>query len=210
MQSILGAAFAVAVGTIVAPPPASAQEAAPATAASATVYLADSASPFGAPDSADAAKVTMPALAFSPQPEDAGNYDKYYYFHRPDTDFATAYADICECDGYARGLTSGVGYAQVPYPYAGTMAGAVGGALGNVMAAAIFGSGEKRRLRRVNMRTCMHFKGYERYGLSKALWNNFNFEEGLSGVSPEERTRALQQQALVASSAQPQEKGLGL
>lgn len=60
------------------------------------------------------------------------------------------------------------------------------------------------------MRTCMHFKGYERYGLSKALWNNFNFEEGLSGVSPEERTRALQQQALVASSAQPQEKGLGL
>lgn len=129
MQSILGAAFAVAVGTIVAPPPASAQEAAPATAASATVYLADSASPFGAPDSADAAKVTMPALAFSPQPEDAGNYDKYYYFHRPDTDFATAYADICECDGYARGLTSGVGYAQVPYPYAGTMAGAVGGAL---------------------------------------------------------------------------------
>ncbi|WP_448661081.1 hypothetical protein ACG3SL_10660 [Sphingomonas sp. CJ20] len=210
MESVLGAAFAVAVGTIVAAPPASAQDAAPTTAASPAVYLADSASPFGAPDSADAAKVTMPALAFTPQPEDAGNYDKYYYFHRPDTDFATAYADIRECDGYARGLTSGIGYAQVPYPYAGTMAGAVGGALGNLMAAAIFGSGEKRRLRRVNMRTCMHFKGYERYGLSKALWNDFNFEEGLSGVSPEERTRALQQQALVASSAQPQQKGLGL
>lgn len=202
------AAFGAAAVLVGAVAPACAQEptANPAIQ-STTAYLADSASPFGTPEATDAASVKMPELAFAPDPADAGNYDKYYYFHRPDTAFAT---DIRECDGYARGLASGIGYTQTPYPYAGTMAGAIGGAIGNAMAAAIFGSGEKRRARRVNMRTCMHFKGYDRYGLPKKLWTEFNFEEGLSGVSETDRTRYLQQQALVASSARPQEKALGL
>ena len=176
------------------------------------VYLEDSASPFG-PISAsndERASVEMPKLTFTPGGPEAKDFDKYYVFHRPGTDFATAYADISECDGYARGLTSNISYQQVPYPYAGTMAGAVGGAIGNAMAAAIFGSAEKRRLRRVNMRQCMHFKGYERYGLPKNLWEAFNFEEGLDGVSDKDRQRYLKQQALVASSDKPQGEGLGL
>ena len=175
-------------------------------------YLADSASPFGPPsaDLNDTAGVTMPVLAFASGGTEAADFDKYYAFHRADTDFATAYGDIAECDGYARGLQSGIGYMQTPYPYAGTMAGAVGGAIGNVMAVMIFGSAEKRRLRRVNMRTCMHFKGYQRYGLPKDLWDKFNFEEGLSGVSEEKRQAMLKQQALVASTGTLQGKELGL
>ncbi|MES2055702.1 MAG: hypothetical protein V4564_07190 [Pseudomonadota bacterium] len=173
--------------------------------------LADSGSPFGAPSTTmgNATDVTMPELAFKGDGTEAADFDKYYAFHRADTDFATAYADIAECDGYARGLQSGIGYQQVPYPYAGTMAGAVGGAIGSAMAMAIFGSAEKRRLRRVNMRTCMNFKGYDRYGLPKGLWEKFNFEEGLSGVSEEKRQAYLKQQALVASSASLQGKVLG-
>ena len=175
-------------------------------------YLADSASPFGPPsaDLGDKAGVTMPVLAFISNGTEVADFDKYYAFHRADTDFATAYGDIAECDGYARGLQSGIGYMQTPYPYAGTMAGAVGGAIGNVMAVMIFGSAEKRRLRRVNMRTCMHFKGYQRYGLPKDLWDKFNFEEGLSGVSEEKRQAMLKQQALVASTGTLQGKELGL
>ncbi|MCX8475813.1 MAG: hypothetical protein MT490_08455 [Sphingomonas sp.] len=209
------AALGAAAALVCAVAPVRAQEAtadagsAPA-AVSATTYLADSASPFGVPDAIDPASIKMPELQFKPDPSDAGDYDKYYYFHRLDTDFATAYADVRECDGYARGLVSGIGYTQVPYPYAGTLAGAIGGALGDMLAQAIWGSGEKRRVRRVNMRTCMHFKGYDRYGLPKKLWTEFNFEEGLSGVSEKDRTRYLQQQALVASSAKPEEKALGL
>ena len=63
--------------------PAAAQE------ASNAVYLADSASPFGKAEfsSADAAGVEMPKLAFTASPEAAGDFDKYYYFHRADTDF---------------------------------------------------------------------------------------------------------------------------
>ena len=175
-------------------------------------YLADSASPFGPPsaDLSDKAGVTMPVLAFTSDGTEAADFDKYYAFLRADTDFATAYGDIAECDGYARGLQSGIGYMQTPYPYAGTMAGAVGGAIGNVMAVMIFGSAEKRRLRRVNMRTCMHFKGYQRYGLPKDLWDKFNFEEGLSGVSEEKRQGMLKQQAMVASAGTLQGKELGL
>lgn len=174
--------------------------------------LSDSVSPFGVVTATqeEVDKVEMPDLAFQATPEDEQNFDKYYYFNRPDTDFATAYADISECDGYARGLSSGIAYQQAPYPYAGTMAGAVGGLIGNAIADAIAGSAEKRRMRRVNMRKCMNFKGYDRYGLSKSRWQSFNFEEGLASVKDEERQRCLKQQALVASSYKPTTKGLGL
>jgi hypothetical protein len=181
-------------------------------AVQAQAVSSESASPFklAAVTDADKVGIDMPPLEFSPSAELAANFDKYYYFHRPNTDFATAFADLGECDGYASGLSSGVGNAAVPYPYAGTMAGAVGGALGNAMAQAIFGSAEKRRLRRVNMRRCMHLKGYGRYGLPKDLWQAFNFEEGLSGVDFETRLKLLKQQALVASSASPKGESLGL
>jgi len=89
------------------------------------------------------------------------------------------------------------------------MTGAVGGMIGNAIADAIVGSAERRRARRINMRQCMSFKGYERHGLSKALWQKFNFEEGLTGVSEEERQRLLKQQALVAATARPDTKELG-
>lgn len=204
-----GVAAVAALGLLTPAQGAAAQEPAAATPAG---YIADSASPFGVVSITDAerAAVEMPKLAFSATPEDAENFDKYYYFHRPDTDFATSYADISECDGYARGLRSGIGNQTMYLPYAGTMAGAVGGAVGSALAVAIFGSAEKRRLRRVNMRTCMNYKGYGRYGLPKDLWKAFNFEEGFSGVKDDERQRYLRQQALVASAHRPQGQELGL
>ncbi len=186
--------------------------AAPAAAQEKAVYLTDSVSPFGVStvSNADAQSETMPKLAYTSDGTEAADFDKYYAFHRADTDFATAYGDIAECDNYARGLQSGIGDVQVPYPYAGTMAGALGGAIGSAVAMAVFGSAEKRRLRRINMRTCMNFKGYDRYGLPKSLWDEFNFEEGLSGVNDTKRQHYLKLQALVASSGNLQGKVLGL
>lgn len=183
-----------------------------AAAAQQNRVLADSASPFDAvkTTNADAALVRMPELSFTPSGDEAGDFDKYYFFHRPDTDFATAYADIAECDGNARDLQSNIAYQDAPYPYTGTVAGAAGGLLGNLLAQAIAGSAEKRRLRRVNMRTCMNFKGYDRYGLSKSVWSEFNFEEGLSEADEARRERCLKQQALAASAGKPSGKVLGL
>jgi hypothetical protein len=152
----------------------------------------------------DPSTIPLPNLSFVPDEEDIRNYDKYFYFHRAETDFATAYADIQECDGYARGLSHRVAGGPVPYPYAGTVAGAIGGAIGSAMADAIFGSAERRRQRRLNMRTCMTFKGYRTYGLRKSLWQEFNFDEGLGSVEEERRQRLLQMQARAASGPAPQ------
>jgi hypothetical protein len=201
------------VAALTLPGVASAQEATQATALAADPgFLTDSGSPFGKLDfdEAEAGTLEMPKLDFTATPEDQASFDKYYYFVRPGVSYGDAYRDIVECDGYARGLASGIGYTQTPYPYAGTLAGAAGGVIANVMIAAIFGSAEKRRLRRVNMRQCMNFKGYQRHGLKKDLWEAFHFEEGLSGMDEKRRFDYLKRQALVASSATPSGEELGL
>jgi hypothetical protein len=157
----------------------------------------------------DPAKLELPDLSRPTTADDAADFDKYFYFHRADTSYEQALADIRECDGYARGLSSPYGYQDVPYPYAGTLAGAAGGAIGNLMVAMIFGSAELRKARRTNMRRCMNYKGYDRFGLNKDVWQEFHFEEGLSSVKDEERQLKLAKQAKAASLVAPAGKVLG-
>jgi hypothetical protein len=200
---------------LAAPPPLLAQESPepapppPAGAPSADDGVVETVAMPSADEQIDVAAINLPALAFAPDPDSAKDFDKYYYFHRADTDFRAALADIRDCDGLSRGLSSPYGNASVPYPYAGTMAGAVGGAIGNLMVAAIFGSAQKRAARRVNMRRCMFFKGYQRYGLPKNVWEKFNFEEGLSTVEEKKRQAYLMQQAKAASGDRPRTEALG-
>lgn len=157
---------------------------------------------------AEVEAVAMPDLAFKPDPLIAQDFDKYFYFHRPDTDFSQAYADITECDSLASGInfymgadSSAMAGAMANY---GVLAGGIGGAIGGLMADAIFGSAERRRIKRVNLRNCMYFKGYDRYGLEKDLWQAFHFEEGLSRENAKDREAALMKQARVASGPKPQ------
>lgn len=158
----------------------------------------------------DPATVPMPKLDFVSNPLIEADFDKYYFFNRANTTFEEALADLRDCDGFARGLSSGYKYQEAPYPYTYTMAGAAGGVIANVMIAAIFGSAEKRRLRRVNMRRCMGYRGYARFGLEKDLWQEFNFEEGFSAEGEDKRQAMLAQQAKVASGPRPAGKELGL
>ena len=157
----------------------------------------------------DPATIALPNLVFTPNEGTIRDYGKYFYFHRDDTDFATAMADLRECDGYSRNLSfrNAGTYANVPYPYAGTMAGALGGALGNALGASIAdatrGAAERRRIRRINLRSCMSFKGYHAYGLPRSLWQDFNFEEGNARIPESRRQRFLQIQARVASGPRP-------
>lgn len=161
------------------------------------------------PYAVDPETIVVPALTFEITPANAADFDKYYYFNRADTDFRAALTDLLDCDGLARGLSSGRGWADTPYPYNTTAAGAAGGIIANLLVSAIFGSAEIRRLRRVNMRNCMFYKGYQRYGLDKEIWEDFNFEEGLDGVSEEARVGFLRQQARIASGPRPQQEALG-
>lgn len=158
----------------------------------------------------DPASIPMPTLAFTPNAGDTGDFDKYFYFNRAETDFATAYDDIRECDNLARGLPRRAAPGMPDYmmyqPQYQTMAGAVGGALGAAIVAGIAeasAAAERRRVRRSIMRTCMRFKGYQAYGLRKSLWEEFNFEEGSRRVPEAERLRMLRMQARVASGPRP-------
>jgi hypothetical protein len=135
--------------------------------------------------------IEVPDLSFTPTADIVRDYDKYFYYHRTDTDFATALADIRECDAYARGIGFRVG------------ASAFAGPVTAAMFDAIFASGERRRIRRVNMRMCMRFKEYRIYGVPKSLWEQFNFEEGNSRVPEARRQHLLQIQARVASGPVP-------
>lgn len=156
-----------------------------------------------APIAVDPAAVPTPALRFTETETDRAGYDKYFYFVREGTDFATAYQDIRECDALARGMNFYATGGVAPYPYTYTMAGAVGGAIGSVMVDMIFGPSVRRQMRRTNLRTCMGYKGYGRYGLSKDRWEAFNFEEGNRVVGEDERQKYLQMQAKAAISGRP-------
>jgi hypothetical protein len=162
----------------------------------------------------DPATVQMPELAFTSSPGIEGTFDKYYYFHRAGTSFAEALADLRECDDYARGIVTrpgatGTPYGETLYPMAYTAGGVIGNALLAGVGAAMM-SADARAERRIDMRRCMHYKGYQRFGLEKSLWQKFNFEEGYSSIDEKDRQRMLAQQAKVASSAGPDRKDLGL
>lgn len=158
------------------------------------------------------AAVAMPSLSFVENDKAAADYDKYFYFHRPATNFDRAFADVTECDALSSGLSyyrgadsSAVASAMSQY---GVLAGGLGGAIGGLMADAIFGSAERRKQRRMNIRNCMFYKGYDRYGLEKDLWQEFNFEEGLSREEADKRKAALMMQARVASGPKPDQEVL--
>ncbi len=155
----------------------------------------------------EVAKIAMPDTKFAETPADIETYEKYFFFHRDNTSFDEAYADIKECDALASGIRY---YAGSSSAYSGQygIGGAIGGALGNVLADAIFGSAKRRQIRRINVRNCMGYKEYQRYGLEKERWQTFNFEEGNGREKDETREPALLKQAKVASGPKPQYKVL--
>lgn len=161
--------------------------------------------------SEEIAKIPMPDTRFDMRSVRVGDFEKYYYFHRDGTSFEEAFADISECDELSSGFASYRGNVE-PYPgyysYQYGIGGVVGGLFGSMLADAIHGSAARREMRRINMRNCMGYKGYQRYGISKEMWNNFNFEEGSGRKDEDVRDAALLRQARVASGPKPTTKVL--
>lgn len=158
------------------------------------------------------AALPMPDTAFEETPLIAADYDKYFFFHRENTSIDEAFADILECDALGSGSAYYGGGDVNPAAFAqyGVLPSAIGGAVASIMVDAIAGSAERRRIRRINMRNCMGFKGYARYGLEKDLWQKFNFEEGFEREEASSREIALKRQARLASGPAPKQKALPL
>lgn len=144
------------------------------------------------PSPVDPATIPMPNIRFTPTRSDEGDFDKYFYFHRDDTDFATAYADLLECHGLASGISLRVDGSPMAGPLVAPLVDA------------IVGSTLRRQLRRNNLRYCMQFKEYRVYGLPKAMWEAFNSQRDFASLEPAEQRRLLGIQARVASGPRPQ------
>lgn len=169
--------------------------------------------PFATPPAVDPAAVAPIDAGFTLTPEDQEGFDKYFYFHRDSTDFATAFADLYECDSYARAVgpsskydpTNSVVWAMQQqlidqHGLAGAAGGAVGGIIGGLIAAEM-AAAEQRKMRRRTMRTCMAFKEYQAYGVPKSLWQSFNSDS--RSIKEEARVSYLQMQAKLASGPKP-------
>ncbi len=162
----------------------------------------------------DPASVARPQIEFEETRRTIKQYDQYFYFHQEATDFSTALADIRECDLRARGLYDAELVYGLPKERAvdpsDTFLAGIAGPMAAGLVAAIAAPVEARRERRFSLRRCMFFKGYDRYGLSKTLFEQFNYAATETELSEFERQRMLAQQALVASGPRPKTAPLGL
>lgn len=177
-----------------------------------TASAPETADPFAV---ADPAAVAVPNMAFAETPKIRSKYDQFFYFHRTETSFAEAYADIRECDRLARRPLERSNKWPDPVTVYGpnqyTLGGVVGGALGNLLvgelAIAARTRAERKRLRRVNMRLCMAYKGYQRFGTSEPIWREIDFE-GDRNPSLARRHALFARQAVLASGPRPLSEAL--
>ncbi len=154
-----------------------------------------------------AAAVAAPAAEAGPQDESAflayrpaadDTFARHFFFHRPGVPLEEARADLAECRDYAADAMLWPREPKSLPPDPKTLPPNVsGGPLGPVAGGLVFGlveGGERAKIAAANMRKCMGFKGYDRYGLPDALWKQLN------AGTPEE---ALLRQARLASGGAP-------
>lgn len=113
-----------------------------------------------------------------------------FYFHKVGVALQTAEADIRECDAYNQGLVFGPAVPDlfppnrqsesvVPGPYLPGVAGGsparmmIGGVVVGAISSVVLPA-QMRIIAAANLRHCMSFKGYKRYGLSEELWKTLN------------------------------------
>jgi hypothetical protein len=158
---------------------------------------------------ADPAKPVLPNLDAPLDAHDAAGFETYFYFHKQAVGYPTALADIRECDSYSAALQPMMALpAFVPIGGAPRPDETTRKALVNVWFAwgpvglgivAIAMDDVRAGAQRANIRRCMGFRGYQRYGTSRSAWKE------LSKDGDEQFEAKL---ALIASGPLPQSKAL--
>jgi len=151
-----------------------------------------------------AASIIVPDMgSFKPTPRDARNFDDYFYFHKDGVSYEDAFADLEQCRINAAmaqlipdvpdvipvgdAATNNTRLSDRTFPFFGM----VGGFL-------IAGAEEDNAI--LTNRKCMAYKGYRRYGTSRALFKQID-----SGSDAEKQAR----KALIASGAVPAIEAIG-
>ena len=131
----------------------------------------------------DPAGVTAPDLAFKPTYRDTEEYDYFFYFHKPGVSYEQAFADLDMCRLY--GLQAQlvrvppgfvpIGTADVARPevHRQLPVYTIGGVIGFLIVDMIVAAAEEDARAATNRR-CMFYKGYVRYGTSKAIFKQID------------------------------------
>jgi len=132
------------------------------------------------------ASAPPPAISYETDAQDIKRFSRYFISHKTGVSLDKARADIDECLRYAMGanemgiqmftpipdfvpLEEAKSYQDgAPKAHSGQY-----GLVGDVMAALIV-PGVNRAIAQSNVRRCMGYKNYDRYGISKEAWKSLN------------------------------------
>ena len=108
-----------------------------------------------------------------------GNENKFFVFHRSDTSFAAAEADVRFCMRYINQTMFPPMPDFVPWddPAPAGEAPRYAGIIGQMVV-----DGVARSLRQSNVMRCMLPRGYARYRISEGLWKEINYRELESSI----------------------------
>ena len=150
-------------------------------------------------DPPDPARISVPDISAKPGRGDASDYDVHFFFHKPGVTYRAAFADLDECRMYAltttvtaeppRFVPLGSDTVQERNTPIVSSYGLIGVALG-----AFLLERAEEESDRITVNRCMAYKGYARYGTSKAVWNQIT-----AGSDAEKLAR----EALIASGPKP-------
>ena len=125
----------------------------------------------------DPATIEAPDVTPSTDPKIREEGYKFYYFHRPDVPFETAYRDLSECRAHlvSGGLVAVPGF--IPWgekdrreiPQATPAFGIVGGVMAAIILPKLIRGQQSNKMRR-----CMGTRGYERYAIPESTWDKLN------------------------------------
>ncbi|MGH3428466.1 MAG: hypothetical protein ACRDQZ_13015, partial [Mycobacteriales bacterium] len=156
----------------------------------------------------DPATVTIPDVTVPLSDRDARNFEDDYFFQKPGVSYETAFADIDTCRMYglsARAISapptvvplSGavVQRSESASPRLFSQYGVVGG----LIAGALIAEAEEDAAQGA-VRRCLFYKGYRRYGTSRAVFDAIN-----SGTDVDKAARM----ARIASGPTPATRDIG-
>jgi len=158
----------------------------------------------------DRAAVSLPNLEFTPKPADVRAYDSYFYFYKAGVTYDAAFADLDQCRIYAMTTIFGlpgppkfaplganivaVARPSAPVNLDPTYRYGIGGVIGTAIVYSLIVAPAQREFNVQMNARCMGYRGYTRYGTTRAIWDQIN-----SGSDAEK----LGKLALMASGPQP-------
>jgi hypothetical protein len=132
------------------------------------------------------------------RPADGETFTRHFFFHRRGVALDEARSDLAECRTYAADAMlwprEPKSLPPDPKTLPPNVSGGPMGPLAGGLAFALAEGSERSKIAAANMRKCMGFKGYDRYGLPDPLWKQLN------AGTPDE---ALARQARLASGGAP-------